>query len=386
MKGIYLDNNSTTKIDNEVFDAMKPFMEEKYGNANSLHGFGMETHNAIRDAYDKIYESIGANDKDDVVVTSGATESNNWVLKSIYFDLIHKGDKKHIITTGVEHPTIMAACHFLESLGVEVTYLPIYSDGNIKFEDLKSAIREDTALVSIMWANNETGIIFPIERIAELCSKSNILFHSDATQAIGKLDVDLSKVPVDFISFSAHKFHGPKGIGGLFIREGRKLTPFMHGGDQMGGLRSGTINTAGIVGMAKAMELAKYHLKDELTRVRKLRDKLEDALLEISDTFVVGDRNYKVPNTTLISFRGVEGESMLWDLNKGHMGASTGSACASTELQASSVMELIGASEDLAHTGIRLSLSRFTTEEEIDRAIVLIKQAVERLRKISSAY
>lgn len=383
---VYLDNNATTIVDPMVKELMDPFFCQMYGNPNSLHQFGSETHPALRIAMDQLYAGINASDSDDVIVTSCATESNNWVLKGIYFDMIKNGEKDHIITSSVEHPSIIAACKFLESQGVRVTYLPVNSEGVVEVEDLKKAINDKTALVSIMWANNETGMIFPVKEIADICKENGVLFHSDGVQAIGKIKVDVQEVGVDFLSFSAHKFHGPKGVGGLYIKNSEQLTPLLHGGEHMGGRRSGTLNVAGIVGMGKAMELADKYMDYEYKEVRRLRDKLEDAILEIPDVFVVGKKEHRVPNTILVSIKGVEGEGMLWDLNRYGIAASTGSACASEDLESNPVMEAIGAEADLAHTALRLSLSRFTTEDEIDYAIEHIKQAVKRLRAISSTY
>ncbi len=383
---VYLDNNATTIVDPSVKELMDPFFCQMYGNPNSLHQFGSETHPALKMAMDQIYSSINANDKDDVVVTSCATESNNWVLKGIYFDKIKNGDKNHIITSSVEHPSVISTCKFLETQGVKVTYLPVNSEGVIEIEDLKKAINDKTALVSIMWANNETGMLFPIKEISEICKEHGVLFHSDGVQAIGKVKVNVQDAGVDFLSFSAHKFHGPKGVGGLYIKNSEALTPLLHGGEHMGGRRSGTLNVAGIVGMGKAIEMADKYIDYEYKEVRRLRDKLEDALVEIDDVFVVGKKEHRVPNTILASIKGVEGEGILWDLNKYGIAASTGSACASETLESNPVMEAIGAEADLAHTALRLSLSRFTTEKEIDYAIEHIKQAIKRLRAISSTY
>ncbi|WP_199770142.1 NifS family cysteine desulfurase [Helicobacter bilis] len=383
---IYLDNNATTMLDPSIKALMEPYFCEKFGNPNSLHKYGTETHPAIAEAIEKLYLGIDADDNDDIIITSCATESNNWVIKGVYFDEIVKKGKKHIVTTEVEHPAVRATCSFLESLGVEVTYLPINAQGTITTEQVREALREDTALVSIMWANNETGLIFPIEEIGALCRQKAVLFHTDAVQAIGKIPVSVKKANVDFLSFSAHKFHGPKGVGGLYIRKGVELTPLLHGGEHMRGRRSGTLNVPYIIGMGEAMKLATDYLDFELTQVRKLRDRLEDALLSIPDVFVVGTRENRVPNTTLISVRGIEGEAMLWDLNKAGIAASTGSACASEDLEANPVMVAIGADKELAHTAIRISLSRFTTSEEIDYTIEVFKKAVGRLRAISSSY
>jgi len=383
---VYLDNNATTMVAPEVVKAMNPFFSEMYGNPNSLHQFGTETHPYIQRAIDQIYTAINANDEDDIIITSCATESNNWVLKSVWIDKILNGDKNHIITTEVEHPSVLATCKFLESQGVKVTYLPINEKGIVEPHVVKSFITPKTALVSVMWANNETGAIFPIKEIAEVCRINNILFHTDAVQAVGKIPVDVNEVKPDFMSMSAHKFHGPKGVGALYIRNSQELSPLLNGGEHMGGRRSGTLNVPYIVGMGEAIELATKDIENTMKKIREKRDRLEDALLEIPDTFVVGDRDARTPNTLLISVRGVEGEAMLWDLNRAGIGASTGSACASEDLEANTVMLAIGADHELAHTGIRLSLSRYTTDEEITYTIEHFKKAVERLRSISSSY
>jgi len=383
---VYLDNNATTMVDPQVVDAMQPFFSEMYGNPNSLHKFGTSTHPALSRAIDQVYTALNASDNDDIVFTSCATESNNWVLQSIFTDLIVNGDKNHIVTTEVEHPSILSTCKFLEEQGAKVTYLPVNEQGIVEANTVKSFITDKTALVSIMWASNETGMIFPIKEIGEICKEKGVLFHSDGVQAIGKIRVDLQATHVDFVSMSAHKFHGPKGVGALYIKDSQKLTPLLHGGEHMGGRRSGTLNVPLIVGMGKAIELATENIEITGAKIREKRDRLEDALVALSDTLVVGDKWARTPNTILISIRGVEGESMLWDLNNEQIGASTGSACASEELEANTVMLAIGADNELAHTGIRLSLSRFTTDEEVDYVIGHFKNAVERLRGISSSF
>ena len=383
---VYLDNNATTVVDPHVFSQMVPYFCQMYGNPNSLHEFGSESHPALRKAMNQLYAGINAHDEDDIVITSCATESINWVIKGIYFDKILNGDKDHIIVSEVEHPAVISSCKFLETLGVKVTYLPVNSDGVVEIHTLKDFITDKTALVSIMWANNETGMIFPIEEIGAICREKGVLFHTDGVQAIGKIPVDVQRANVDFMSFSAHKFHGPKGVGGLYIRAGLGLTSLFHGGEQMSGRRSGTLNVAGIVGMGKAMELAVENLDFEKCSVKRLRDKLEDAISLIPETLVIGTKEQRVPNTILVSVKGIEGEAMLWDLNKNGIAASTGSACASEALESNPVMEAIGAEADLAHTALRLSLSRFTTEEEIDYTIEVLNNAVIRLRAISSTY
>jgi cysteine desulfurase len=384
---VYMDNNATTMVDPQVFEAMLPFFSEIYGNPNSLHKFGTASHPAISKAIDQVYTAINATDADDIVFTSCATESNNWVLKSIWIDKILNGDKNHIVTTEIEHPSVLSTCRFLEEQGVKVTYLPVNEQGVVEAHTVKSFITEKTALVSVMWANNETGMIFPIKEIGDICKEKGVLFHTDAVQAVGKIPVDLREVHVDFLSMSAHKFHGPKGIGALYIKNSQELSPLLNGGEHMGGRRSGTLNVPYIVGMGKAIEIATQNIEEKMADIRTKRDRLEEALLEaIPDTMTVGDRDNRTPNTILISIRGVEGEGMLWDLNNGQIGASTGSACASEDLEANTVMLAIGADNELAHTGIRLSLSRFTTDEEVDYVIEHFKNAVTRLRAISSSY
>lgn len=383
---VYLDNNATTMVDPAVMKEMTPFFTEIYGNPNSLHAYGSDSHPALRKAMDQLYKGINARDEDDIIVTSCATESINWVIKGVYNDHILNGEKDHIITSEVEHPAVIAACKFLEGHGVKVTYLPVNDQGVVEISSLQEAITPTTALVSIMWANNETGMLFPIKEMATITHEHGALFHTDAVQAIGKVPVNVQEVDVDFLSFSAHKFHGPKGVGGLYIKDSQPLTSLLHGGEHMGGRRSGTLNVPGIVGMGKAMELANLHLEDENRIVRHLRDMLEDEVLQISDVFVVGSRNERTPNTLLVSVKGVEGEAMLWDLNQKGIAASTGSACASEDLESNPVMEAIGAEADLAHTALRLSLSRFNTQEEIIYAAKAIKEAATRLRSISSTY
>ena len=384
MDRIYLDNNATTIVDPRVKEAMEPFWSQLYGNPNSLHAFGTEVHPYMRLAFDRLYAGINARDDDDVLITSCATESNNTVLTSAFYQLIHTGRRSQIVTTQVEHPAVSNTCRFLQGLGAEVTFLPVNADGIVDVQTLKDHIDADrTALVSIMWANNETGLVFPIRELAELCRERGILFHTDAVQAIGKEAVDVQRAPVDYLSFSAHKFHGPKGVGGLYVRKGAPLIPLLHGGEQMNGKRGGTVNVAFLVGMGLAMELASQGLPHEQTEVRRLRDRLEDALLRIPGITVIGRRDLRTPNTILLSVQGVEGEAMIWDLNRQGIAASTGSACASESLEPNPTFVAMCLDNELAHTGVRLSLSRFTTEAEIDAAIVAIRQAVARLRAIS---
>ncbi|MDO8453660.1 MAG: NifS family cysteine desulfurase [Sulfurimonas sp.] len=384
---VYLDNNATTKIDPLVKVKMMPFLEELFGNPNSLHQYGMEVRPSLNEALGEMYDALNAEDEDDIIITSCATESNNSVLKGVFFKhILTNPYKNHIVTTAVEHPSVLETLSFLQENGVDVTYVDVDENGGISAKDMMKAVTENTILISMMWANNETGMIFPVEEVSRFAKEKGILFHTDAVQAIGKVHVDLSKVHVDYLTFSAHKFHGPKGIGGLYVKKGKELPNLLHGGEQMGGKRAGTLNVAYIVGMGLAMKQAVNHVTKMNTDVRRLRDKLEDAIAKIPDTIVVGKRELRTPNTILISIRGVEGESMLWDLNRAGIAASTGSACASESLHANPVMSAIGEDPELAHTAMRLSLSRFTTEEEIDYVIEVFTKAVERLRAISSTY
>ena len=387
MERIYLDNNATTLVDPKVKEAMDPFLTQLYGNPNSLHTFGTEIHPYLRIAVDRLYEGINASDEDDILVNGCGSEGNNNVLKGVYFDIIRNSPKKRIITTQVEHPAVSHTCRFLESVGAEVISLPVNDRGIVDLETLKANLDPDkTALVSIITANNETGLIFPIQELAEYTKEQGVLFHTDAVQAIGKIPVDVQKTPVDFLTFSAHKFHGPKGVGGLYIRKGVKLTPLLHGGEQMGGRRAGTLDVAGLVAMGMAMELAVNALEYEEKEVRRLRDKFESVVLSLPDTLVIGKGQPRTPNTTLASFRGIEGEALIWDLNHHGVAASTGSACASESLEPNPTFLAIGIDKELSHTGVRFSLSRFTTEEEIDKASEILVHTVERLRSISSTY
>ncbi|MGE4473239.1 MAG: NifS family cysteine desulfurase [Sulfuricurvum sp.] len=387
MKRVYLDNNATTKLDPLVKMKMQPFFEELYGNPNSLHQYGIEVRPHLNEAMGYMYDALNAPDADDILITSCATESNNTVLKGIFFKHILKDpSKNHIIASAVEHPSVLETLHFLEENGAEITFVDVDQYGYVSADRVAAAITDKTILISMMWANNETGMIFPVEEVAAIAQEKGILFHTDAVQAIGKVSVDLTKTPIDYLTFSAHKFHGPKGIGGLYVKKGKELPNLLHGGEQMGGKRAGTLNVAYIIGMGLAMKQSVGHLEKMNSDVRALRDRLEDAIAQIPDTIVVGDRARRTPNTILISLRGIEGESMLWDLNRAGIAASTGSACASESLEANPVMTAIGEDPELAHTAIRLSLSRFTTADEIDYTIEVFTKAAERLRSISSTY
>lgn len=387
MKRVYLDNNATTKLDPIVKVKMQPFFEELYGNPNSLHQYGIEVRPYLNEAMGYMYDALNAPDADDILITSCATESNNTVLKGVFFKhILRDPSKNHIIASAVEHPSVLETLHFLEENGAEITFVDVDAYGYVSAERVAAAITDKTVLISMMWANNETGMIFPVAEVAKIAKEHGILFHTDAVQAIGKVKVDLTETPIDYLTFSAHKFHGPKGIGGLYVKKGKELPNLLHGGEQMGGYRAGTLNVAYIIGMGLAMKQSVGHLEKMNSDVRALRDRLEDAISQLPDTIVVGDRARRTPNTILISLRGIEGESMLWDLNRAGIAASTGSACASESLEANPVMSAIGEDPELAHTAIRLSLSRFTTADEIDYVIDVFIKAAERLRSISSTY
>ncbi len=386
MKRVYLDNNATTAVDPLVKAVMDPFVCQFFGNPNSLHRYGSEVHPGFLKGMDQLYLGINASDDSDIIINSCATEGNNTVLQGIFHQSLQDKTVCHIVTTLLEHPAVLETCRFLETIGAEVTYLSPTEDGIVTAEQVEQAITTDTKLVSVMWANNETGLINDIENIVTVCQQKKVLFHTDAVQAIGKIELDVTKVRVDFLTFSAHKFHGPKGVGGLYIKEGVTILPLLHGGEQMGGHRAGTVNVSAVAGMGKAMELATENIGYELTEVARLRNKLEDAVMALPDVRGIGNRKDRTPNTVFVSFKGIEGEAFIWDLDQKGIAASTGSACASEGLDANPVLEAMNVDKELAHTGIRLSLSRFTTEEEIDYTIEVIKNAVNRLRAISVTY
>jgi cysteine desulfurase len=382
---VYLDNNSTTPMDEEVkkvyCDATKYF-----GNINVIYDLGIEARRKLNEAYDILYPGIGADDNDDIIITSSTTEGNNTVIKT-FLDAFLKGSgKKHIITTVAEHSSIKATCAYAKTFGMEVTYIYTDENGRVNPKDIENAIRDDTALISVLFASNESGAIQPIKEISEIAKKYNIPFHSDGAQAIGKAEVNVRELGVDYFTFSAHKFHGPKGVGALYVKEGAPYVNLIHGGNQMGGKRGGSVYLNGIIAMAEALKKANDSLIVMYDKVAKLRDKLEEAILKIPDTKTYVDKKYRLPNTVVASFRGIEGEAMLWDLNRHGIYAATGSSCSSERLEGSEVLEALGEDPEIAHTGIIFSLSRFTTEEEIDYVIEVLPKIVERLRSISMTY
>ena len=380
MKTIYLDNNATTSVAPEVFESMIPFFTEKYGNASSMHTFGGQVGKSIQDAREKVAAMLGAQ-PEEIVFTSCGTESDSTAVMSA---LQAQPEKKHVITTRVEHSALIALGQHLEQKGYELTYLGVDSKGRLDLDELSDAMRKDTAIVSIMFANNETGTVFPIQKIAEMVKERGILFHTDAVQAVGKEAIDLGKQPISMLSLSGHKLHAPKGIGVLYVRKGVRFRPFLRGGHQERGRRAGTENVPYIVGLGMAAQLAGQHMQEERTQVARLRDKLEQGLLAaIPDCMVNGDPENRLPNTTNIAFKNVEGEAILLMLDQLGICASSGSACTSGSLEPSHVLRAMGVPFTYAHGSVRLSLSRYTTEEEIDFVVENMPQVIKTLRAIS---
>lgn len=380
---IYLDNNATTPCDPRVVDAMVPYFYEKHGNAASRsHQFGWEAEEAVDYAREQIAQLLDVEDKE-IIFTSGATESNNLALKGIFEMYARKGN--HIITAETEHKAILDTCKHLEKAGAEVTYLKVKEDGLVDLADLEAAIRPTTIVVSLMWANNETGVIQPMREIAQICEKHGVLFHSDATQAVGKIPTHPREVGVHLMSFTAHKMYGPKGVGALYVSRKNprvKVTAQMDGGGHERGMRSGTLNVPGIVGFGKAAEIARLEMAQDAERVSRLRDKLEHALTQLEETKINGNVNSRMPHVTNISFKHVEGEGLMMTFNQ-NIAVSSGSACTSASLEPSYVLVAMGLGDDLAHSSIRLSLGRFTTEEEVDFAIKAISEGVNHMRELS---
>ncbi len=382
MKEIYLDNNATTRCYPQVVEAMLPYFSEKYGNASSMHTFGGQNRHAIDIARKQMAALINAAYDDEIIFTSCATESNDSVLFSVAESF---PQKKHIITSAVEHPAVLEPCHVLESRGWRIDYIRVDENGRFDLEELKNLIDGDTALVSVMWANNETGTIFPIKEIAKIAHTHGALFHTDAVQAAGKIAIDVQAAEVDFLSVSAHKFHGPKGIGALYVRRGTRFVPYLVGGHQEKRRRAGTENVPYIVGIGKAAELAQKRLSDgSMQKVAALRDKLEKGIVDtIPDVKINGDVQNRVPNTTNISFGYIEGESILMYLNDFGICASSGSACTSGSLEPSHVLRAMKVPFQFAHGSIRFSLSDENTESEIEVVLKELPPIIERLRKIS---
>ena len=380
MKVVYVDNNATTQVAPEVLEEMLPYFHDLYGNPSSMHSFGGQVGAKLKEARQKMASLIGAT-PDEILVTSCGSESDNTAIRAT---LESYPDKKHIITTRVEHPAILNLCEYLAENGYRVTFLPVDRQGRLNPEELYKSLSDNTAIVSIMWANNETGVIFPIEEMARVVRERGVVFHTDAVQAVGKIPINVQQVPVDMLSLSGHKLHGPKGIGALYIRKGTKFSPFLIGGHQERGRRGGTENVASIIGLGKACELAAKHIGEENERVKHLRDKLENEILKrVPNAMVNGDRERRLPNTTNISFEYVEGEAILLMMNELGICASSGSACTSGSLEPSHVLRAMGVPFTAAHGSIRFSLSIYNTEEEIDFIVEQLPPIIERLRELS---
>ena len=380
MKTVYVDNNATTKVAPEVLEEMMPYFSEFYGNPSSMHFFGGQVQKKVNEAREKVADFLGA-EPSEIVFTSCGTESDN---AGILGTLDSYPEKRHLITTRVEHPAVGNVCTYLGRKGYRVTELAVDREGRLDLDELRESITDQTAVVTVMYANNETGVIFPVEEIGEIVKAKGIPFHTDAVQAVGKIPLYMKKSTIDMLSSSGHKLHAPKGIGVLYIRKGTKFSPFMIGGHQEKGRRGGTENVPYIIGLGKAFELAKKHLDDENTRVKALRDYLEQKLLEkIPNTLVNGDRQNKLPNTVSVSFEFVEGESILLLLSDLGICASSGSACTSGSLEPSHVLRAMGVPFTAAHGSIRFSLSIYNTKEEMDYIIENIPPIIQRLRNIS---
>ncbi len=380
MKVIYTDNNATTQVAPEVVEEMLPYFHDLYGNPSSMHSFGGQVMRKLKEARKKVADLIGAT-PDEILLTSCGTESDNTAIRAA---LASDPDKKQIITTRVEHPAVKNLCEYLSKNGYRVTFLPVDREGRLDPEHLYKSLSNDTAIVSIMWANNETGVIFPIEEIVQVVKERGIVFHTDAVQAVGKIPIDVHKVPIDMLSLSGHKLHAPKGVGALYVRKGTKFSPFLIGGHQERGRRAGTENVASIIGLGKACELAAEHIKEENERVKYLRNKLETEILkQVPNAMLNGEREHRLPNTTSISFEYVEGEAILLMMNEFGICASSGSACTSGSLEPSHVLRAMGVPFTAAHGSIRFSLSIYNNEEEIDFIIEKLPPIIERLRELS---
>jgi cysteine desulfurase len=380
MTTVYLDNNATTQVSAEVLAAMMPYFGRLYGNPSSMHTFGGQVGIKVREAREQVAALLGAS-PDEIIFTSCGTESDNTAIRSA---LATYPERRHIVISRVEHPAVRSLCAHLAKEGCRVTELPVDSDGRLNMEAYEKSLTPDTAIVSLMWANNETGVMFPVEKAALMAHDRGILFHTDAVQAVGKIPIDMENNAIDMLSLSGHKLHAPKGIGVFYLRRGTRFSPFMIGGHQERERRGGTENVPSIIGLGKACELAAAYMEEENTRVRQLRDKLEHELLDrIPNSRVNGDRVNRLPNTTNISFEFVEGEGILLMLDRYGICASSGSACTSGSLQPSHVLRAMGVPFTMAHGSIRFSLSIMNTEEEIDLVIETLPEIIQRLREMS---
>ena len=380
----YFDNAATTKISKEVIDSMQPYLNEIYGNASSIYSIGRETKKAIEVAREKVAKAINA-DSNEIYFSGSGTEADNWAIKGIAFANQHKG--KHIITTNIEHHAVLHTCEYLEKFGFETTYVPVKENGIVDVNDIKGATREDTILISVMLANNEIGTIQPIKEIGELAKEKNIYFHTDAVQTIGNIPVDVKELNVDLLSLSAHKFHGPKGVGALYVRNGVNIDNLLHGGGQEKRRRASTENIAGIVGLGTAIEIATKDIPKKAEYLKTLREKTINGLTEnIPEIIVNGDREKRLPGNVNVCFKYIEGESILLHLDQYGICASSGSACTSGSLEPSHVLLAIGLPHEIAHGSLRLSFSEENTEEEVDYLLEKLPPIITNLRNMSPLY
>ena len=378
-KIIYMDYGATTPVDKEVFMEMNPYFCNFYGNASSVSRFSLEPKMAIDKARDRVAKAINCK-REEVFFTSGGTESDNWAIKGLAFAKRKSGN--HIITSEIEHPAVLNTCRYLETQGFKVTYVPVDKSGILDVEYLTKSITEKTILVTIMLANNEVGTIEPIEKIGKICTKKNIVFHTDAVQAIGHINVDVKNLKVDMLSMSAHKFYGPKGIGVLYIKNGTKVDNYLHGGEQERGRRAGTENTAAIVGLGKAIEKSNLNINDENIRLKSLRDRFLVEVLKIEGTTINGDRDDRLPGNANICFHGIEAETLLMALDLQGICASVGSACSAGSLEPSHVLMAMGLSEEDAKSSMRFSFGKVTSEEEIDFTVKILKKIIDNIRNV----
>ncbi|HHV74656.1 MAG TPA: cysteine desulfurase NifS [Thermoanaerobacterium sp.] len=383
MNRIYLDNAATTPLKKEVLDAMMPYLSNRFGNPSSLYSYGQEAKKAIEEARDKVAAAIGAN-ADEIFFTSGGTESDNWALKGAAYALKDKGN--HIITSSVEHHAILHTCQYLESQGFEITYLPVDEYGLVDPNELKKAIKDNTILASIMYANNEIGTIEPIQELANVSHEKGVLFHTDAVQAVGNVPIDVKKLDVDMLSMSAHKIYGPKGVGALYIRKGLRIDTLLQGGPQERNRRAGTENVAGIVGFGTAIELITKNIDEHIKKLTMLRDKLIDGILKIPYSRLNGHPIKRLPGNVNISFEFVDGESLILSLDMEGICVSSGSACTAGSIDPSHVLLAIGLPEEIAHGSLRLTIGEENTEEEIDTVINKLPKIVDRLRQMSPLF
>ncbi len=382
MRRIYADNAATTALSPKVLDKMMPYLTTVYGNPSSLYGIGAEAKEAVEEARAKIATLIGANSPNEIYFTSGGSEADNWAIKGMCRALKKKG-KNHIITSKFEHHAVLHTCKALEKEGFEVTYLDVYENGIVKPEDVKNAIKDTTALVTIMYANNEIGTIQPIKEIGAICRENKVIFHTDAVQAVGNVEINVEDQNIDMLSLTGHKFHGPKGCGALYCRRGVRPEILIDGGAQERTRRAGTENVAGIVGLAEALELALSTMNERNARLTKMRDRLMDGLLTIERSRVNGDRVHRLPGNINMCFEGIEGESLLLRLDMAGICASSGSACTSGDLDPSHVLLSIGLPHEIAHGSMRLSFSDDNTEEDVDYILEQVPKIVDYLRMMS---